>query len=372
MRQTEPSESQHHAPAPISDASRQRLRLKRSLTAQAVYGVCIVLQWIDVAFGSTRSVTAFWFSVFMLIGNLIFFIAIRSGWNRRFAEPALTLPQMLFALVSISLAYAIDPHLRGALIAVAALVLVFGAFTLRPAHCRWLGGAATAMLGAAMVWGRLVHPEAFGLREELSQFLIAVAVLPTIGLLAGELGKLRQLQRQQKRELREALRQLHDHASHDALTGLPNRRHVQQWLRQEAARSRRTGAPLAVALIDLDHFKRINDELGHVAGDEVLRIFAREAATLPRSSDLLARWGGEEFLLLMPDTPLSDAERLLSRLRAHLGREGVWPPSLARRVTFSAGVTTWVDTQDLDETVNRADRALYEAKRRGRDCVVIA
>ena len=369
MRPFDPSHPPTTLPSP-GDAGRQRLRLRRSLTAQAVYLLCIGMQWIDVAFGWTSATTAAWFSAFMVAGNLGFLLAIRSGWNLRFAEPALTLPQMLFALLSLGLAYAINPHVRGALLAVVALVLVFGAFTLPAAQCRRLGWVAIAVVGAAMLWGQLARPEAFPIREELLHALIAAAVLPMMGLLAGELSKLRNAQKQQKRELRSALRRLQEVALQDTLTGLPNRRRVQQWFVQETARSRRTRAPLSVALIDLDHFKRVNDEFGHATGDEVLRRFAREAGALLRSSDLLARWGGEEFLVLMPDTSAEAAAALMARLRAHLDAGAVWRDLLPRRIGFSAGVTEWVEDETLEAWVSRADAALYEAKGSGRDRVV--
>jgi diguanylate cyclase (GGDEF)-like protein len=354
------------------EAGRQRLRLRRTLTAQAVYAVCIALQWLGVALGWATAATAAGFTAFAVAGNLAFYLAIRSGWSLRLAEPALTVPQMLFALVSLSLGYAINPHVRGALLAVVTLVLMFGAFTLAPAHCRRMGWAAAALLAAAMVWGMMIRPAEFPLRVELLHLLGAIVVLPTFGILAGELSRLRLDQKQQKKELREALRRLNEHASQDALTGLPNRRRGQAWFEQESARCRRSGKPLVLALIDLDHFKRINDEFGHAVGDEVLRTFASEAGSIPRDTDLLARWGGEEFLLLMPETTLADAGILLARLRAHLGQAAVWQASLPRRVTFAAGLAAWAEPQTLEELVSQADGALYEAKARGRDCVVMA
>jgi diguanylate cyclase (GGDEF)-like protein len=316
--------------------------------------------------------TAAGFTAFMVVGNLAFFLAIRTGCNLRLAEPALTVPQMLFALVSLSLGYVINPHVRGALLAVVPLVLLFSAFTLSQAHCRRMGWIATALLATGMVWGMLVRPAAFPLNVELLHFLGAAVVMPSVGILAGELSRMRLGANQQRKELREALRRLHDHALHDALTGLPNRHHVQAWFAHELARCRRSGLPLALAIIDLDHFKRINDEFGHAVGDEVLRTFAHQAAAIPRDTDLLARWGGEEFLLLMPDTSLPDAARLLARLRAHLGRPAVWQPNLPRRVTFSAGVAAWTEPKTLEALVNHADAALYRAKAGGRDAVVSA
>lgn len=354
------------------EASQQRLRLKRTLTGQAVYAICIALQWLGVALGSTAAATAQAFTVCLVAGNLAFVLAIISGWNLRLAEPAMTVPQMLFALVSLSVGYAVNPAVRGALLAVVTMVLVFGAFTLAPAHCRRMGWAAAAMVSTSMAWGFFMRPAEFPLRVELMHFLGALVVLPTVGTLAGELSRLRLDSKQQKKDLREALRRLQEHASHDALTGLPNRRHVQGWFEHELVRCQRSGLPLTVALIDLDHFKLINDKFGHAVGDEVLCTFARAAGSIPRDTDLLARWGGEEFLLLMPETTLADAEVLLARMRAHLAQDAVWQNNLQSRVTYSAGVAAWAEPLTLEGLVSRADAALYKAKARGRDCAVTA
>lgn len=173
--------------------------------------------------------------------------------------------------------------------------------------------------------------------------------------------------------LRDANNRLEDIASHDSLTGLLNRRALYEGANRELARAQREDQPLSVIMIDLDHFKQINDRYGHLAGDQTLRQAATVLAKGLREYDLLGRWGGEEFLMVLPgaDVPesLAVAERLRdeitrSRLRLADGRE------VAFRASF--GVTTLPrrDT-DLcfDTLVNDADRALYEAKRRGRNRV---
>lgn len=345
----------------------QRLRVQATLTAAAIYAFALVLQGYSVWRGLADPAAAAWLSAFKVACNVVFYIAIRSGFSRRFDDPALTMLQMVVAMVALACAYRIDAHVRGPLLMVVALVLVFGAFTLEPKRCRQLGWIAVALLACAMVSGVLQDPARFEPAIEVLNFLLAAVVLPTIALLAGQLSGMRLDQLRQKRELREAVKRLHEVATHDELTGLVNRRHVQDWVAHEAARGQRTGAGLILALIDLDHFKRINDTLGHARGDAVLRIFAREARTVLREVDVLARWGGEEFLLVMPDTPVGDALRVLARLRAHMALASVWSDCPAARVTFSAGVSVLGPGHTFEYALQRADLKLYEAKQRGRD-----
>jgi len=169
-------------------------------------------------------------------------------------------------------------------------------------------------------------------------------------------------------------RQLMRLATEDNLTGAPNRGRTAQLATAalEAAAAERR--PLTVAIIDLDHFKTINDRCGHAAGDYVLREFARVSRSSLRAADILGRWGGEEFLLILPDTSLDAALASVERLRV-LALAIQVPSSTADdpvRVTFSAGLATTAEGPgSLDEIIARADAALYEAKHEGRDLVRI-
>lgn len=155
--------------------------------------------------------------------------------------------------------------------------------------------------------------------------------------------------------------QLQDIALTDELTGLPNRRRWQEDLERELARARRSANRLCVAMVDLDGFKEFNDTRGHQAGDEVLRRTSVAWSGVLRASDILGRYGGDEFLLLLPDCPLDEAQRVVARLRAST------PPGL----TCSVGLTTSVGDEGAEAVLGRADSALYDAKRRGRDSAVV-
>jgi diguanylate cyclase (GGDEF)-like protein len=160
----------------------------------------------------------------------------------------------------------------------------------------------------------------------------------------------------------ELLARLETSARTDDLTGLPNRRAWDTELPRELARADRDDRPVCVAMLDLDRFKRFNDNRGHQAGDRLLKQAAAAWSSQLRASDTLARYGGEEFAVLLPGCTLADAQALLERLRRAMPEDQ----------TVSAGVACWDGDESAEELVGRADAALYRAKRSGRDCLVAA
>jgi diguanylate cyclase (GGDEF)-like protein len=157
----------------------------------------------------------------------------------------------------------------------------------------------------------------------------------------------------------------------DALTGLPNRRAIVETLEEELQRSAREGTSLAVGILDIDHFKRVNDECGHAAGDAVLCGLARRMESVLRPYDTVGRFGGEEFLIVAPGVSRSGLGELLERLRGAASGEPFTAGERDLVVTVSLGGAVSVG-ESMDALIARADDALYEAKERGRDLVVLA
>ncbi len=214
----------------------------------------------------------------------------------------------------------------------------------------------------------------------LSQGQESVLLFP---LLAAALGWILLAARQQRRlhelnanlsmtasTLEQANKELEASANTDTLTGLLVRRAFLLRFTQEMDRSRRTGKPLAVAILDLDHFKRVNDTYGHPVGDLVLKRFADVLRRQLRSIDIAGRWGGEEFVVLLPETPIDQATLVLDRVRCAIAEERFPSPADNLVVTMSAGLTG-VDfvTDNPEEIIGMADKALYEAKESGRNRV---
>ncbi|WP_024850816.1 sensor domain-containing diguanylate cyclase [Hydrogenovibrio kuenenii] len=154
----------------------------------------------------------------------------------------------------------------------------------------------------------------------------------------------------------------------DSLTGIGNRRYLDSELPKYCDYAKRHNTPLCIAIIDIDYFKSINDEYGHEIGDQALVHVANYLKASVRSSDLIGRMGGEEFMVVMPETSLADAAKRISDLHASYQS----PSVLNKRMTFSVGVSCVLPERDFKTSLNSADQALYQAKREGRDRVVVS
>jgi diguanylate cyclase len=168
-------------------------------------------------------------------------------------------------------------------------------------------------------------------------------------------------------ELEGEMKRLSDEVSTDQLTQVANRRGLMQAFEVERARVERTGGELAIGLLDIDNFKRLNDELGHSAGDEALKTLAAIVSKTLRPGDRVARYGGEEFVVLLPETPVGEGEQVLTRLQRSLTNGLFMHKDKQVFVTFSAGVTRYRLAERIEDSLERADQALYEAKRTGKN-----
>jgi diguanylate cyclase len=168
-------------------------------------------------------------------------------------------------------------------------------------------------------------------------------------------------------KLEDEMRRLSDEVSTDQLTQIANRRGLMQAFEIEKARLERKGGHLSIGLLDIDNFKRLNDELGHSAGDEALKSLAAVVSKTLRPTDRVARYGGEEFVVLLPETPVDEGVQILSRLQRSLTGGLFLHKEKQVFVTFSAGVTTYRLAERIEVSLERADQALYEAKRTGKN-----
>ena len=303
----------------------------------------------------------------------LFYVAVRSGWSKRLKDPTLMLPQNLFALLAISFGYtAAGPADRGVVLVLVALVMVFGMYTHAPKQSIAVGVLAILMLGLCM--GILSHhdPVYYPPDLELLRFELMMGTFPSMLFSAHQLTSWRNRLKDQRAQLRETLAKVEDMATRDALTGLYNRRFMQDRLEDCVRRYDRYGEVFTIALVDLDHFKRVNDQHGHRAGDQALMAFGSAATLVLRESDVVARWGGEEFIFLLPNTTAAKAHVALARLRHALEHAVISPQWPELRVRFSAGLAVHNRAAGLQSTLERADAALYRAKQEGRNRDVIA
>ncbi|MDI9509940.1 MAG: diguanylate cyclase [Bacillota bacterium] len=187
-----------------------------------------------------------------------------------------------------------------------------------------------------------------------------------------ELKKSREEIRRKNLKLKEAYNQLKIVAKTDPLTGLINRREMMERIEHEMARYERSNISFTLIIGDIDYFKKVNDTYGHECGDKVLASFSKIFKNNTRKQDSISRWGGEEFLLLLPDTNQDQGYLLAEKLRTIIERTGFYKDSVKIQLTITFGVSTIRAGQTVNELISEADEALYEGKRRGRNCVVVA
>ena len=350
----------------------QRVRLAQAGLALLLLGAGVAAMHYFVWAGAAALAPVAWWSALTLAGMVVFFVLIRSGWSRRWHEPSLTVAQMLFALTSGAIAYALLGAGRGAVFPMVMVVLMFGMFIASPAQMRWVSAYAVALFGAVMALMAVLQPQTYPWRIELGHFLLVATMMPGVSLLAARLSRIRHRSRQHRAELAQALARLREHSTRDELTGLVNRRHMQELMEQEHQRCIRSGQTFCLAVLDVDAFKPVNTAHGYVVGDAVLRAVAQEAQRHVRVSDLLSRWDSDNFVLLLGDTRAALARGGLDRLHQKVGALRILHGPHAVAVTLSGGLAEHLAGETVAQTLERASRALAEAKGQGGNRIVVA
>ncbi len=350
----------------------QRVRLAQAGLAMLVMATAVAAMHFFVWVGVAPAGPVRLWSLVTLVGMLVLYMLIRSGWSRQRAEPSLTVPQMLFALTSGAVAYTLLGAGRGAVFPVVMLVLMFGMFVVSPRQMFWLSVYAVLLFGSAMALMAVRRPADYPWTIELGHFLLVATMLPAVSILAGRMSRMRHRSRLQRTELSQALARLREHTTRDELTGLINKRHMQGLMEQEHQRCVRSGQSFCIAVLDIDRFKAVNEAHGYTVGDAVLRAAAQEALRHVRVSDVLARWGGEEFVLMMSDTRAALARGGLERLHQKVGALRILHGTAAVGVTLSGGLAEHHAGENVAQTLERAEKALQDAKAQGRDRIVVA
>ncbi|MDP1648817.1 MAG: GGDEF domain-containing protein [Rubrivivax sp.] len=350
----------------------QRARLAQAGLAMLLLAAAVLainyFEWIGVA----RAAPVRAWSAVTLLGMGVFYALIRSGWSRRRSDPSLTVPQMLFALTSGALAYALLGAGRGAVFPVVMVILMFGMYVASPRQMRWVSVYAVGLFAAVMALKAATDPLAYPAAIEFGHFLIVATMLLAVSILAGRLSRLRHRARLHRTELAQALARLREQTTRDELTGLANRRHMETLIVQEHQRCTRSGQTFCLALLDIDRFKAVNAAHGYGCGDAVLRALTQEALRHVRISDVLSRWGGGTFLLLMSDTRAALARSGLERLHQRLTALRTTHEGVSVGVTLAGALAEHHAGEAVARTLERAEHALAEAKAQGGDRVLSA
>jgi diguanylate cyclase (GGDEF)-like protein len=349
----------------------QRRCLTVLLLASLVTSVGIALTIVGVVLAVFHARDVGVMAILSAATMLTFYVIIRSGLNKRCADPTLAYPQIIAAQSLVAGAYAVLGPVHSATLILLALVLMFGMFTLRAEAVRAACTYTVVAMGLVMLWRTQTDPANYQPLHECFNFVIVTTVMAAIAQLSEQLVSMRLRLKTQRAALQDALSQIRELATRDELTGLPNRRHMLDMLQTHALRRARGGQRFFIGLIDLDHFKTINDNHGHGVGDQALRGFAEQAQAVLRATDTIGRWGGEEFLLILAENGPGEPTVGIERLRDALATTSICAEVPELRVAFSAGLTRYRDGEPVGQAIERADHALYSAKSAGRGCTTV-
>jgi diguanylate cyclase (GGDEF)-like protein len=305
---------------------------------------------------------------FVMCGSL--YVMFASGWNQRFRDPGLVSTQ---ALVGVALQLAVV-----ALAPQIAFPYLANIFTVFAFAMIWLpiGESVLVWLAGVFATGFVFYgvEARFGIPTDtpFEMILVWLYFVLTLGrcvVLSIHAAGMRERLFESRKSLRASLEQIQQLVRYDELTKLFNRRSLLEHLQQEKSRADRTGIEVSIALFDIDHFKRINDDHGHAAGDEALKEFAGLTRSIKRDSDVFGRYGGEEFMLILPATPLAAALKGAERLRLAVAATDWSAVAPGPPLTVSAGVACYRKGEGVEQLISRADVALYQAKGSGRNQV---
>ena len=356
----------------VGKSQRRLTQRRQMLIVQAAgYAVGDISIWVYAGAGAISTVIPL---MFLLCGiGLTAFFAVLSEMkiSDKFHDHFLASSQAA-ANIIMQLAFLLAaPEIGFLFLTVVFVIFGFAALRMTSQEAAILWGLTG--FGVATIFFFLKAPIALPMGTTSEWFAGACSFILTIGEFTyiGFFGNsMRRTLHQRTVELKIANRRIEELAQLDELTGVLNRRCIMQCLNDEMARAERSNIPCSVAMIDLDYFKRINDQFGHPAGDEALRTFAISIFANIRTIDKLGRYGGEEFVVVMPDTTIDQAVRTLDRLRLIIAELDWAAISENMQLTMSAGVCAARQDASADDILARADRALYRAKDAGRNRVV--
>lgn len=357
----------------------QRLRERRMLFGSLSYLVTLSL------------VLAFWYlgdygvdvvrnyvtAVLSLVA--FFFVMIRTNRNLRFADPSMTLAQVSLSILPAYYVMFHSQQSRPVFLILVISAAMYGLFQFRMRDFLVLSSVVIGGYALMIVLLYTFRPAEIHLKLEILQWFSLTATFLQFSGLGGFIAGLRTKLKHQMTELAtrngelvEALQRIEDLAMRDELTGVFNRRFLMETIRNEKLRGQRTGSMFTLCILDVDHFKGVNDNYGHLAGDQVLQQIAKVASDALRQTDYFGRYGGEEFAMVLTGTMTEGAMVTAERVRRQVEQIDFSSISPGFKVTVSIGIADSQQGEETAMTFKRADEALYLAKEGGRNRCVIA
>jgi diguanylate cyclase (GGDEF)-like protein len=358
------------APSGERTETQQRLRRQRMRMTILATAAAVALTFIVAYFGFVRPAAAWRFALVAAAFLAGFHWLLRSGWNLRLRDASMTVPMLAAAGLTISIVVYEGGEAQPAFLALYVMAFMFGMYWLEVRRLALMAAFYVGCYGAVVALHLWLQPQAVDPARELLRLGAFAFFLAWFTVHGAYLGRLRSELRAARRRLAHELDAAQTLAFRDALTGCYNRRHAMAQLEREVRAAGR-GTPFTLGMLDLDHFKAVNDSFGHAAGDEVLKAFAACVGGALRGTDLLARIGGEEFLVIFSNTTAPSARAVAERLRERVAALRIPALPEGRGITVSVGLAEHRAGADIEQTLARTDRALYRAKEEGRDRVVV-
>jgi diguanylate cyclase len=351
------------------DDRKQALRIRRFFMAFTAYILCASIAYISYLAHIMEWQAIFGFLIIIPIINITLYIIFRTGLNLRMADPSLTSVQIFAAILVTMYGMYFANESRGVLLLIYVIILLFGIFRLNTRDFLLVSVFTLLTYGCDIVLLYLYRPDGVNFNIEYLQWIVLSLVLATFSIIGGYISSLRQNLSISKSEQSKYIEIIQEMAIRDELTGVYNRRHLMELLDFEKNRSSRGGGIFCLAMVDIDHFKNVNDTYGHQSGDAVLRTVATIFQKTLRATEISGRYGGEEFLIVLTQTDIKGAFICAERVRANI--ENALFPDLGPdfKVTVSIGLSEYHIREDVKEIISRADEALYRAKKRGRNRV---
>ena len=360
--------------APLDDNAKQRIIITRTLMAM---GGCVAYSLLLLYCFYLGLFRGALYGIFMILavgwtGYITILVLILKGVNQRFKDKGMTLLQIVWvtAVLMVSV-YHID-QVRMLFLMLYLTVMLFAAFRLRLDGFLFITVIAIFGYGTVILLLSRIHPQTLDMKIEIIQWLGFAFTLGGFSIVGSELSTLRQKLKSRNVQLQDASKKLNEMAITDELTGIFNRRHIINVLKYQKSMADRGDYIFVVCYADLDHFKQVNDRFGHSTGDIVLQKFAVLTKEVIREIDYIARFGGEEFLLILVKTSLPQAVVVSERIRKSIRKFSFGDLSPDLHVAVSIGVAEYQSGERIEDLLDRADAALYRAKESGRNRVVSA
>ncbi len=330
---------------------RQALRLRWINMALTLYVICFVIAWFCNQAGILAIEPILYAMPIAIAFHLVLYGILFSGFNLRFRDPSLTLLQLAAATVFIMYGAYHTDEARPIFLLLYTVPFLFGAFRLPVFQHALAAGFAMACHAFVIYMVNQERPDAINVTQESLQWATQAIVLLCIVAIGHTLQRIRK------------------QASTDQLTGVLNRHQIVANLAREQQRRNRGGPAFSVCFLDVDHLKTVNDRYGHGVGDQLLRRLATEISTQLRGMDDFGRFGGDEFIIALPDTRLASALKICARVQQRTGTVVLNDLGIPDQVTVSIGVAESNPGESIEALLARADQALYRAKHAGRDRV---